>query len=1490
MSINRMTHRTCALFKFNKAMTLVLVAFLIACQGESPSAEKTSTEIEEDNFAPVWGELAELRAILAPSKTVELRWSPARDEGIVIAYELSVKRNSEFTPLGRVEGGQGAMITRWLPLEGDQFQVIAIDRKGNRSSPLETVWESPSVDAISAPMQWPTTARVLISSIGEESAVLSWPPLETHAEIEYQVISSRGLLLGKTSASSLTLEHLEPMTRYQVWIDARDELGRYPPAPLQAEWVTLDLTPPSWPENAELSVVQDTQNLVISWPQAQDRGGLDRYELSLDGELITQISPATLSWSELISGRDLQTFQLVAIDRSGLRSETLSGALTVQRELLPTWPPNAQLIFEDVEETTVSVRWPMAMGDVGRYQLQWGSGEAEPVQLSVDQPRAYSLSALPPLASLIVSITPLTTTGRAGPSLSRAIQLPDLSSPSWPIGAEISLSERGETSVVFEWTRAEDPSGIARYHVILDGETYTHRQGATRWVRIDGLRAWTDHAVEVIAEDPIGNQSHERLYLSFKTNDIQPPWWPQEGELTLSPSSPSTLNLSWPAALDEVGVARYQIQREGEVIREIEATPDHPAYSVEIGDLTPWAEYTFSVIALDEAGRKSVRLTSTLQMPDPSPPIWRPDSALNLVSLTSTTALICWDSALDDARVASYEILVDGELWRTVTVEDNARAQEEWVSELVGLRPGATHLIELFALDLAGNRSVPLLLSMTTPDGADPEWPSEAALNLEAGMTEVRLSWPVASDDVGVVTYEVHRGASLLLETRSTDSVVSVLIEDLSPETLHHFSIYAIDASGKSSEPLSGSVETGRAFDPGFRRLSREQLLRSLADLHGYAWRRGCEHPAYGETGCSYPRTSEYFYEVFTERNWGDWLQFRRSYPRDELVSPDASPRGGYLRFDQLVFPEHLSAWVSGVKYITNDYESWIGADIIVRRPCEWEQQQGITAYTNTVALHRGCLLQWINDFAPRAMRRPITEEERQDFLAIYDEVQAEYASEGLSQNQLFARALSAMMFTINLQPEFIYHVEIGDEEGQLTAYELSNRLSYHFWNTMPDEQLFEAAADGSLLTETGLQAQVDRLFADSKALRSIEGFYHDYFRVNRLPDITAQDGPGGWANNNYHTGPNQEEGTFPHYGNTGGANGNIVAAMSREMINLGAWFTFHEPDSYREMFSSNLHFLQCSPYVWDPEVCSGAGPWSMYVYKINGNCSDIDDCNAQRWIDTQTGWDGVSPPITLPETERAGLVTRMAMLSHDTLAARPIRRGLNIREILLCDPVPPPENCDVVKPPAVEGRCITPEGLLGSTCKWDQDCQQGEVCDGADSPVSMTVREKVEALTEQPGTSCAGCHSTFINGFGHALNHFSSLGQYWEEEHMFTNQRNGNGDFWWFTSSPDRWRTIDASGTTLYQNQWVSMDGAHDLRDFLLSTGRLEWCWSREYFRYSLGRLEWEDEADLIEALAQSLREGNGLDEAFKAIVFTEPFQSLYKPPTIEPVEGGVP
>ena len=104
---------------------------------------------------------------------------------------------------------------------------------------------------------------------------------------------------------------------------------------------------------------------------------------------------------------------------------------------------------------------------------------------------------------------------------------------------------------------------------------------------------------------------------------------------------------------------------------------------------------------------------------------------------------------------------------------------------------------------------------------------------------------------------------------------------------------------------------------------------------------------------------------------------------------------------------------------------------------------------------------------------------------------------------------------------------------------------------------------------------------------------------------------------------------------------------------------------------------------------------------------------------------------------------------------------------------------------------------------------------------------------------------------------------------------------------SPENWAPIDTSGTTILGGQWVSFDGPHEMADILVDSGKMEWCWSREYFRYTMGRFETDADAATIDQMAESLRTGMTLAEAYKAIAHTPQFKTLVSKPKPAPQDG---
>ena len=814
---------------------------------------------------------------------------------------------------------------------------------------------------------------------------------------------------------------------------------------------------------------------------------------------------------------------------------------------------------------------------------------------------------------------------------------------------------------------------------------------------------------------------------------------------------------------------------------------------------------------------------------DTTAPAFPADAVLTVADVTATAALVSWPEAADDVGVSHYAVTLDGAPLDPIAAD----VTEANLTALVG---GRAYLVTVRALDAAGNLSDELTTTVRTPDDQAPQWPNPR-LTVRADVTEASLSWSEATDNLAVVAYRVYQNDVQVSET--TERQLSV--ESLSPSTEYTFRVEAGDAAGNwSADGPVQQVTTEAAYDPGFKRLTQVQYTYTIADLFGQLWAdRYARRAALGlDPGQAEHGSGAAYHERLTGQSWGYPQQFRNGYPQDSVVPGPDTPRGGFSRLDSVVYDEHAAAWVGVVMYLSDFWSGWIGAQAVLE-PCRYEYRNDLRQADTLAAAYRQCAIELIDEFAPRALRRPMSPEERASFIAAYDEIPMVYAADGLDENEVLVTGVGHLLAIIALQPEVSYHVELGDEAGDLTAYELANRLSYHFWNT--------------------------------------------------IHDINEQDAPGGHNSRvAYHSGPNGEAGPIPVWNNTGGANSFVREALQSELLNLGRYFTRINPGTFEGMFRSNDHLMSCQPPPWaDPSECTGTGPWAQAIYGINGRCADFDSCAQTGWTDAEIGWDGVSEPIQLPEPERVGLITRMAFLGHDTYQARPIRRGLLIREMLLCDPIPPPENCDVVQPPSLTGKCTDANGAESTDCTGDSQCDEGQTCVGWDRPVAMTVRERVEALTEQPGSSCAQCHSTLINGFGHALGHFSSLGKYWETEHMFSDQRNAEEEFWFFGATPDRWRPIDTASSTILNGNIVEFDGAQEVADLLVESGRMEWCWSREYFRYSMGRHEFDTDAQAIEDMAQALRDGQTLDVAFQSIAHLPQFKILAKPPT-RPIEGG--
>ncbi len=136
-----------------------------------------------------------------------------------------------------------------------------------------------------------------------------------------------------------------------------------------------------------------------------------------------------------------------------------------------------------------------------------------------------------------------------------------------------------------------------------------------------------------------------------------------------------------------------------------------------------------------------------------------------------------------------------------------------------------------------------------------------------------------------------------------------------------------------------------------------------------------------------------------------------------------------------------------------------------------------------------------LRPFLPRAWRRPVTDQEVKEVLAVF--------SAAIQRGRGWDGALQVMVKTVILSPKFLFLQEAeAGPAGQahpVEAHAMAARLSYFLWSSMPDDELLRLAAEQKLQDNAVLAAQVKRMLADRRAEAFTRNFAGQWLRFDEL-------------------------------------------------------------------------------------------------------------------------------------------------------------------------------------------------------------------------------------------------------------------------------------------------------------------------------------------------------------------------------------------------------
>jgi len=285
--------------------------------------------------------------------------------------------------------------------------------------------------------------------------------------------------------------------------------------------------------------------------------------------------------------------------------------------------------------------------------------------------------------------------------------------------------------------------------------------------------------------------------------------------------------------------------------------------------------------------------------------------------------------------------------------------------------------------------------------------------------------------------------------------------------------------------------------------------------------------------------------------------------------------------------------------------------------------------------------------FAERAFRRPLTAEQKR----VYVERQFEAGKD-------VDTAVKRVVLLVLKSPRFLYQ-EIGDGPE---AYDVASRIAFGLWDSLPDQDLLTAAANGQLATREQVVLQAQRMATDLRARAKLRQFFLQWLKVETAPDLT------------------RDSKQFPGFDQA-------VASDLRTSLELSLEDTlWSEASDFRQLLLTDSLFL-------------------------NGRLGRFYGADLPADADFQK--------VSLKQGERAGLLSHpylMATFAY-TSTSSPIHRGVFLARSVLGQSLRPPPDAFSPLAPDLHPKLTTRERVLLQTSP--QSCQ---TCHGMINSLGFTL------------------------------------------------------------------------------------------------------------------------------------------------------------------------
>ena len=670
---------------------------------------------------------------------------------------------------------------------------------GNRESQLMWAgdndnWQYPrnfgDLVLVSGDTQAPTApTNLAASNTTQTSLTLNWTPSADNVAVTGYDVYRNGTKINTSlvTATTYNVTGLTAATAYQFFVRARDAAGNTSANSNTINITTPDTQAPTAPTNLTATNLSQT-SLTLSWTASTDNVGVTGYNVFMAGIKINASLITTTTYNVTgLTGSTSYQFYVQASDAAGNTSN--SNVLSVTTPAPPDTEaptPPASLIATNIAESSLTLDWDASTDNIGVTGYDVFKNGIK-INSSLISATTYNVTALSASTAYQFYVQAKDLAGNTSDNSNTVnVTTPDTQAPAAP--TNLATSNLSQTSLTLNWTASTDNIGVSGYNLFVDGIKINTSLITSTTYDVTGLTASTNYQFYVQANDAAGNTSSNSNVLNVTTPaspDTEAPTPP--ANLIISNITQSSLTLNWDASTDNIGVAGYDLFRNGIKINSslISAT------TYNVTGLSASTAYQFYVQSKDAADNTSDNSnTVNITTPDTQAPSAPAD--LTASSLTQSSLILSWAAAADNVGVTGYDIYQDNLKINSLPVTSTSY-------DVSGLVANTAYIFYVQASDAAGNTTNSGTLNVTTLPPPDTEAPTDPA-NLAASditQTSLTLTWTASSDNVGVTGYDVYQNGTKINTTPVT--VTTFNVTGLLQATSYSFFAKALDAAGNVS-------------------------------------------------------------------------------------------------------------------------------------------------------------------------------------------------------------------------------------------------------------------------------------------------------------------------------------------------------------------------------------------------------------------------------------------------------------------------------------------------------------------------------------------------------------------------------------------------------------------------------------------------------------------------------------------------------------------